>query len=538
MTFDQALQDLIKPGITAEELLDWPPDVFAVCSWLLAKTGAYKNIVLPKFWVQRKAPSSWQAEVRDYAKAWRESPSTPAAWIKERWNRITSAQTRTRAIQEINSDENLCGDLLDLVAVCDETCVGIGIGNDDPFIGEAASILLHRHDQDGAGAAEASSLTKNIDSDIALVLPKLHTPNCGITLRSLTHHLALVEPGEVKPLWSWASTISEENHGLNVLLIPWPEETSPHQFSASGAGQDGRHADIDGFGFFEYTPQSIAEGAAQKFERVLEEARKIAARIDMVILPEASLADTQSFDVLLGSVRKVFPDAFFLAGVVNKTEKGTFNIIRSSLVGSLSGERYTSTQNQAKHHRWKLERNQILQYQLAANLDPSLEWWEAIDISRRELYFYNFCSWLTFCGLVCEDLARQDPVADIIRAVGPNLLVALLMDAPQLKSRWPSRYATVFADDPGTSVLTCTSLGMAGLSMPPDMNPEQARPRTIALWKDIQGHPKEITVERDADAVILTLVRTNRKETTADGRDDQGGSYFLELVHVDQVPRK
>jgi 5-methylcytosine-specific restriction enzyme A len=47
-----------------------------------------------------------------------------------------------------------------------------------------------------------------------------------------------------------------------------------------------------------------------------------------------------------------------------------------------------------------------------------------------------------------------------MRSVGPNLVVALLMDGPQLTARWPARYASVLADDPGSSVLTLTSLGM------------------------------------------------------------------------------
>jgi hypothetical protein len=46
------------------------------------------------------------------------------------------------------------------------------------------------------------------------------------------------------------------------------------------------------------------------------------------------------------------------------------------------------------------------------------------------------------------------------------LLIALLMDGPQLKSRWSGRYAGVLAEDPGSSVLTLTSLGMALRSRP------------------------------------------------------------------------
>ena len=49
----------------------------------------------------------------------------------------------------------------------------------------------------------------------------------------------------------------------------------------------------------------------------------------------------------------------------------------------------------------------------------------------------------------------------MLRAVGPNLIIALLADGPQIASRWPGRYAAAFADDPGSSVLTLTSAGMS-----------------------------------------------------------------------------
>lgn len=39
------------------------------------------------------------------------------------------------------------------------------------------------------------------------------------------------------------------------------------------------------------------------------------------------------------------------------------------------------------------------------------------------------------------------PVAGLLRSVSPNLIVALLMDGPQPKKRWPNRYASVLADD-------------------------------------------------------------------------------------------
>ena len=132
---------------------------------------------------------------------------------------------------------------------------------------------------------------------------------------------------------------------------------------------------------------------------------------------------------------------------------------------------------QQKHHRWRLDKSQITQYGLGAQLDPSCDWWEHHSVRSRDLNFIVARDWLAMSVLICEDLARQDPVSDLLRSVGPNLVIALLMDGPQLASRWPGRYATVLADDPGCSVLTLTSLGMTVRCEPPG----SSRCRTIAL---------------------------------------------------------
>jgi len=70
--------------------------------------------------------------------------------------------------------------------------------------------------------------------------------------------------------------------------------------------------------------------------------------------------------------------------------------------------------------------------------------------------FYVFRYGMSMATLICEDLARIDPVQTVIRAIGPNLVIALLMDGPQWQRRWSGRYATVLADDPGSAVLSVT----------------------------------------------------------------------------------
>ena len=104
---------------------------------------------------------------------------------------------------------------------------------------------------------------------------------------------------------------------------------------------------------------------------------------------------------------------------------------------------------QNKHHRWFLDESQINQYHLAGALHPSVRWWEAMEVPRRSLQFLELSEGLTLVAVVCEDLARLDEVAELLRDVGPTLVVTILLDGPQLASRWTARYASVLADDPG-----------------------------------------------------------------------------------------
>jgi hypothetical protein len=205
--------------------------------------------------------------------------------------------------------------------------------------------------------------------------------------------------------------------------------------------------------------------------------------------------------------------------------------LNQAVVALPLGRRLAVAYDQPKHHRWRVDDAQIQQYGLGGQLDPARDWWEHIDIEKRELQFFSLNSWLNFCVLICEDLARQDPVGELLRAVGPNLVIALLMDGPQLEHRWPAKYATVLAEDPGSSVLTLTSLGMARLSRPPK-KPES---RIVGLWKDASGPAVEIDLPKEAAGAVLCITRQMREEHTADGRSDRGQSGYLRMHGVHYV---
>ncbi len=119
---------------------------------------------------------------------------------------------------------------------------------------------------------------------------------------------------------------------------------------------------------------------------------------------------------------------------------------------------------------------------------------------------------------MCEDLARLDEVADLLRRMGPSLVVALLLDGPQLATRWPSRYASVITDDPGSAVLTLTSLGMAARSCPPG----RRRSRVVAHWNGPADGLREVELARGAAAVLLSTTVERAAVWTADGRRHDG----------------
>jgi hypothetical protein len=183
---------------------------------------------------------------------------------------------------------------------------------------------------------------------------------------------------------------------------------------------------------------------------------------------------------------------------------------------------------QSKHHRWKLEKSQINRYNLGAQLNPEYFWWERSNIHDRSCTFYFCRPGMSIAALVCEDLARIDPVQTVIRSVGPTLVVALLMDGPQAESRWSGRYATVLADDPGSAVLTLTSLALLERSATHD----KPNKRQIGLWKGAEGVTREIVLPDKKHAVLVTLSRSSEVNSTIDGRLDDGATYKLSMTAV------
>jgi hypothetical protein len=115
---------------------------------------------------------------------------------------------------------------------------------------------------------------------------------------------------------------------------------------------------------------------------------------------------------------------------------------------------------------------------------------------------------------VWEDLAHNDDIAQLIRSVGPTIVINALLYGPQLTSRWTARYASVLTDDPGSAVLTLTSFGMVDRSRPSGREAS----RVIAPCKDPTQGVREITLEAGAQRVLLTVCMNRATRHSADLR--------------------
>ena len=427
--------------------------------------------------------------------------------LKADWKVLVAAFPKP--IDTVQSDLVLLESLVRIVAVADEASYDAGApiepgGEDDLFLATTAESLEKR-----------GTLCKEIHNSRLRVLPRMHTPQNGLTDRSLSLYLSLWDPCEVVPRWLTTHFIRRES--FNILLIPWPFEVLVSQFrDVTGVAVKQLPEDQ---GFFDY--RSAAENRLIRLVHALHaEANRKLGKVDGVVLPELAVSEGD-----FRALRKVLPDDCFLISGVSCQGR---NELRLSFPPSREIV-------QKKHHPWKLNQAQTIQYGLGGVLNPSMEWWEYGDFSDRQLSFVSMSPDLVLTALVCEDLARPDPVANLVRTVGPNLVVALLMDGPQLKERWAARYATVLAEDPGSSVLALTSIGMSQLSRPQS---GANRSRVIALWKDALNIPTEIDLPEGFDAIAISLSVAYREEFTGDGRGDGESAAFpiLSGVHPVRVP--
>lgn len=494
---------------------EWPPDVFAFLWMVLKESGLYRLVVSPlekhewpldQEWRERvhRLPGRWLDWVDSLAASDDEKALPHESWA--RWRTWMNTLFKTLETTPLDRFEDHlpwrdCCLILEAHAIADGACTGLGIPEETPWPSFALT-ANHRLRTRGTLARHPT--------DVIRVLPKLRTAQVGLTLRSMSHHVACTTD-RVSVEWRMSPQSPElrRAHRLSLLLVPWPN-TVRDQFLRPVAGPL-KNLDSTRFGFFDYVPAYKFD--ERYFVNLAQEAR---SRVDGplgMVLPEAALTKEEALKLHKALDVEM---TFFLTGIRGDRTNAALLLV--------PGERFAY--EQPKHHRWCVDGSQIAQYGLEWSLNPARLWWENIEIGPRRLHFVCAAEWLSMCHLICEDLARLEPVSGLVRAIGPNLLIALLADGPQLERRWPGRYASVFSDDPGASVLTLSSLGMVQACGKGVHEPS----RVIALWKDASRGARELELPPGASALLITLCAEYVTEWTADGRHDGGAAARLILV--------
>jgi hypothetical protein len=544
---EQSPEDYRKKWI---EFLDWPPDVFALCAAVLKRSGAYTRFQTAGGYLSEK-------ELRDRARCWQgrvknkryalpaigrvtngeeDRGSNNSLWQKVESDWLTLWACRHIPLHQIATCPDLLKTFIETLALADETSSGSGLPlRRQPAKGASEYALIERGWQLLEPSKHGSSLcTDRIHPSAARVLPKMHTPRTGLTLRSFSHHLAYCESDEVQPRWFMVPGARGDvanTHHINLLVIPWPAKTVPSSINRSRANSGTLREGAPPGRYFTYQVDDTCLSVADHVDALCQEAQRVLGSLDGVILPELALTME---DYKAVRDRVLARSAMLLTGVgtaATDDEPGQNQLCLDVPLSRHHAAHFV----QQKQHRWCLDGQQIRAYGLGSRLSPLDSYWEDIEIGDRRLLFLVLRPWLVTSVLICEDLARHDPVAELLRGVGPHLVIALLMDGPQLLARWSNRYATALADDPGCSVVSVTSLGMAELSRVDAKTPPS---RIVALWKDPkQGAATEIAMPPGADAMALTISVETTTEVSADAREDGGVSAIPVLSGIHAINR-
>lgn len=541
-TVGDLVRDLLPEGsVPGSKAVDWalcpawPPDAFAVVATIVERSACYTRDRYSGRGEPRGPGARWTPffgleyleRTSDAGAAWRRARKVPPL-AQKLWRTIAEG-----ARQPIGAamPDAIADAAIELLAIADEACEGLGFASAEPSA--FASFVLDEHLRFASKKGDPAipdvrvSLCVAVPHDRACVQPKSRAAQVGCAMRALSHHVALVPPiHEIETRWMLGE-LEPASGPFNLLCVPFPFRVrgdaivaGPLVQGASGAG----HFRVQQ-SWLPPAPDRPAALAGMIRALIDAAAREVGA-VHGVVLPELAL-DSASVRSVARSLAQIPGLELFIAGAAATYPKSGAprNLVFASLLEQ--GEVRTHWW-QSKHHRWKLDEGQIRRYHLGHALDPARRWWEDIDVDDRQLSFYVFRPDASIAVLVCEDLARIDPVQPVLRAMGPSLVIAVLMDGPQLDHRWPGRYAGALADDPGCSVLTLTSLGMLERSVLPG----QPEPRQVALWKDSSGQARELSLPRGAHALVLSLDAAREERWSLDGRSDRGRTVRLSLGAV------
>ncbi|NWA62879.1 hypothetical protein HX773_18405 [Pantoea sp. B9002] len=517
------VRDFISPDNQSfSQVLSWPPNIFLILHSVIDYTDKYRLLVSPQSHINWGLESNLVCD--ELVKSWKSyldnTVSSKGSFIdvdfilKNHINSIFNQRNMHKCVYDLMNENVFCESLFSLLISIDKLFSKFSgtYLHDEIYAAMIARDINYKIYANDNPSFD-SSLTNLSDNDpkYGIITRKFNTPQSGLTINNLTQNLTFIRPAvkythHINKVEK--STYSKSS--FNILMIPWPFDVKDEYFTASKNIKN--HMD-EYFDFFDYHPKDDFEES--HFLSFLLSAIKRVGVIDLIVFPECSLSEIQ-FKKLTKLLYEIFDkDAPSLLSGVYGTDG--INGKNAAVLGFVDEDLLSfNTIVQEKHHRWFLDRNQLRNYNLSASLNPGKKWWENISVGRRNLTTLETAEGVILCPLVCEDLARQEPVAQAVRAIGPNLVISLLLDGPQIAPRWPGKYAAVLSDDPGCSVLSVTALGMTlratGLGHAPS--------KDVALWSE-PGKPSEtLQVSSTSGALVIELDLETTNMWSLDGRNE------------------
>ncbi len=256
-------------GWITDDLLDWPPDLFALTNVILTRSEAFRFALSPiQEWPPEDYPD-WGSKVVEGGLLWAEWAEDrrrrPPGLVGREWAAVKERADMPLAHLAEGLDWRVCVALLTLHAMADEACAGLGVALDtsDGF----ASVYRAR----GREMLARTGSMARVDPRRLMVLPKVRTPPTG---RPAFSRYACVQRPDVEVRWH---KIPARHRGTDLgsehatlLLLPWPLEVKASDFRpVEGSVQ---RLSKDPFGFFEFAPEEGLD--FDLLDRVLVAARR------------------------------------------------------------------------------------------------------------------------------------------------------------------------------------------------------------------------------------------------------------------------
>ena len=198
-------------GLITDEILEWPPDLFALANVVLERAEAFRFALSPVGeWLPARIPD-WARAVEETGREW-------SVWVEDRrgavpdllaeeWSIFRKCLESSLEQLAQGDDQRLCEALLTLHAIADEACAGLGVALDSSD-GEAS---LYR--ARGRELLVRTGSLARVNTRFLRVLPKVRTPPTGRP--SFSRYACVQGPG-IEARWHKMPT-----HHRTALTV-WP----------------------------------------------------------------------------------------------------------------------------------------------------------------------------------------------------------------------------------------------------------------------------------------------------------------------------